>query len=56
MLGVMPPSGGARQKGVARHPPAHTILAAAAIRTPGFQTVIFPGSPGCALYPSVNVT
>ena len=30
-------------------------VAAAAPHTPGFQTVILPGSPGCALYPSAHV-
>ena len=33
----------------------HAILAAAAPTNPGFQTVIFPGSPGYALYPSAQV-
>ena len=33
----------------------HAILAAAAPRNPGFQTVIFPGSLGYALYPSAQV-
>ena len=34
----------------------HVNLAAVAPQTPGFLAVIFPGSPGYALYPSVHVT
>ena len=37
----------------ARH--AHAILAAAASHNPGFQTVIFPGSPEYALSLSVTM-
>ena len=33
----------------------HVNLAAAATHNPGFQTVILPGSPGYALYPSARV-
>ena len=37
-------------------PSIHAYLAAVAPHNPGFQTVIFQGSPGYALYPPVQVS
>ena len=34
----------------------HAILAAVSPPYSSFQTVIYPGSPGCALYPSVQLS